>query len=162
VVCIVDFDKTFLKNDFFKERFYRVLIYRPLELILHFIIQQKSLLELKHSLLSSFEINYQIDSLINEDVKKWIIDNRQNYDKVIIVSASPDFFVKRVLKNITLFDEIHGSQEINLKGKKKLAYIVEKWGNKFDYIGDSRVDIPIFKACKNAFKLTKKGVVYVK
>ncbi len=162
MICIIDFDKTLFKNDFFKEAFVKKLIENPLKLFKHFIIERKDILTLKNELLAQITIQYSSEILINPTVKNWIIENRNNYDKMVVVSASPDFFIKQVLKDIDFIDEIHGSTTKNLKGENKLEYINNLWGDNFDYLGDSNSDIPIFKGAKNGFKITRKGLIHVK
>jgi phosphoserine phosphatase len=92
----------------------------------------------------------------------WINENKAHYEKIIIVSASPDFFVKEVLKHLDFIDEMHGSTSINLKGKIKLDYIMNKWGNNFDYLGDSKSDNIIFKSARNGFLVTSNKLIHVK
>ena len=92
----------------------------------------------------------------------WINENKAHYEKIIIVSASPDFFVKEVLKQLDFIDEMHGSKDINLKGKNKLDYIMSKWGNNFDYLGDSKSDNIIFKSARNGFLITSNKLIHVK
>ena len=162
MVCIIDFDKTLLKNDFFKEIFYRTLLQNPFKLINHFLIKRSSILDLKNELLHNFKINYPIQLLFNPIIIHWINKNKANYEKIIIVSASPDFFVKEVLKQLDLIDEMHGSTSINLKGKNKLHYIIEKWGKNFDYLGDSKSDNIIFKNARNGFLVTSNKLIHVK
>ena len=162
MVCIIDFDKTLLKNDFFKEIFYRTLLQNPFKLINHFLINRSSILDLKNKLLLNFKINYPVQLLLNPMIINWIKENKSNYEKIIIVSASPDFFVKEVLKHLDFINEIHGSTSINLKGKNKLDYIIAKWGNNFDYLGDSRSDNIIFKNARNGFLITSNKLIHVK
>lgn len=162
MICIVDFDGTFMKNDFFKERFFKKLLENPIFLIKHFLVKRRSLLELKIELLSEFSIEYDINFLINPLVLNWINENKRKYNQVVLVSASPDLFLKNTLRSIKIFDEIHGSVDVNLKGRYKLEFIQKKWGDSFDYIGDSNDDIPIFEASKYAFKITKRGIINVK
>ena len=162
MVCIIDFDKTLLKNDFFKEIFYRTLLQNPLTLINHFLIKRSSILELKNELLLNFKINYPIQLLLNPIIINWINENKSHYEKIIIVSASPDFFVKEVLKQLDFIDEMHGSKDINLKGQNKLDYIIEKWGNNFDYLGDSKSDNIIFKSERSGFLVTSNKLIHVK
>ena len=57
---------------------------------------------------------------------------------------------------------MHGSTNINLKGKNKLDYINSKWGSNFDYLGDSRSDNIIFKNAKNGFLIKGNEIIYVK
>ncbi len=162
MVCIIDFDKTLLKNDFFKEIYFRTLLQNPFKLINHFLIKRSSILELKNELLVNFKLVYPIQLLLNPIIIHWINENKANYEKIIIVSASPDFFVKDVLKNIDFINEIHGSTSINLKGKNKLDYIIRIWGNNFDYLGDSRSDNIIFKSARNGFLVTSNKLIHVK
>ena len=162
MVCIIDFDKTLLKNDFFKEIFYRTLLQNPFKLINHFLIKRSSILELKKELLLNFKINYPIQLLLNPIIINWINENKAHYEKIIIVSASPDFFVKEVLKQLDFINEIHGSKDINLKGQNKLDYIIEKWGDNFDYLGDSKSDSIIFKSARNGFLVTSNKLIHVK
>ena len=162
MVCIIDFDKTLLKNDFFKEIFYRTLLQNPFTLINHFLINRSSILELKKELLLNFKINYPIQLLLNPIIISWINENKAHYEKIIIVSASPDFFVKEVLKQLDFINEIHGSKDINLKGQNKLDYIMSKWGSNFDYLGDSKSDNVIFKSARNGFLVTSNKLIHVK
>ena len=162
MVCIIDFDKTLLKNDFFKEIFYRTLLQNPFKLINHFLIKRSSILALKNELLLNFNLHYPIHLLLNPIIINWINENKSNYEKIIIVSASPNFFVKDVLKNLDFINEMHGSTNINLKGKNKLDYINSKWGSNFDYLGDSRSDKIIFKNAKNGFLIKGNEIIYVK
>ena len=162
MVCIIDFDKTLLKNDFFKEIFYRTLLQNPFKLINHFLIKRSSILDLKNELLLNFKINYPIQLLLNPIIIDWINENKAHYEKIIIVSASPDFFVKEVLKQMDFIDEMHGSKDINLKGQNKLDYIIEKWGDNFDYLGDSKSDNIIFKSARNGFLVTSNKLIHVK
>ena len=162
MVCIIDYDKTLLKNDFFKEIFYRTLLQNPFKLINHFLIKRSSILALKNELLLNFNLHYPIHLLLNPIIINWINENKSNYEKIIIVSASPNFFVKDVLKNLDFINEMHGSTNINLKGKNKLDYINSKWGSNFDYLGDSRSDNIIFKNAKNGFLIKGNEIIYVK
>lgn len=162
MTCIVDFDRTYLKNDFFQEVFFRRIIENPFFIANHFLLKRKSLLDLKYELLDVQHLDYKIDFLVNPVVHEWILANRSNYSKLVIVSATPAFFVKRVLEPLNFFDELHGSVSVNLKGAEKLRFIRDLWGNHFDYVGDSASDQPIFKAARNGYKITRKGLMHVK
>jgi phosphoserine phosphatase len=161
MIGVIDFDGTFLKNDYFKESFYKKVIENPFYLLNHFLIKRKNLLSLKFELLKDFSPEYEIELLINPEVKKWILENKHRYSKLILVSASPDFFVHKILSQVDCFDEVYGSTEVNLQGLQKLEFIKAKLGTDFDYLGDSKADIPIFRNSQNAFKVTNKGIIHV-
>jgi hypothetical protein len=162
MICIVDFDGTFFKNDFFLEIFFKTLIERPLYLFKICFLNKFSMIKIKVTLLSDLKINYDVSFLINTVVTNWIEDNRNKFTNIYLVSATPDFFIKSILKNQQIFDDLFGSVEINLKGVEKLKFIQEKWGSNFIYIGDSNDDIPIFKIAKDAFKIINIKIINVK
>ena len=162
MICIVDFDGTLFKNDFFLEVFFKSLLERPIYMLNLFFEKNFDLLEIKLVLLSNHQIDYDVNFLMSPIVLNWIKVNKCNFTNVYLVSASPDFFIKYILKNQQLFDDIFGSIQINLKGVEKLKFIQEKWGSNFTYIGDSNDDIPIFKMAKDAFKIINNKIINVK
>lgn len=161
MTCVVDFDRTYVKNDFFQEAFFKKVIQNPFFLLGHFIQRRQSLLDLKHQLLQDQDIPYAIDFLVNPVVHDWIVAQRHRYERVVLVSATPEFFIRRVLEPLNFFDELYGSTGVNLKGTEKLNFIKARWGNDFDYIGDSDADRPIFRAARNGYRITGKGLVHV-
>ena len=162
MICIIDFDGTYLKNDFFLEVFFKTLIERPLYLLKVCINNKFKINSIKIELLSFHRINYDVSFLINPIVTYWIKENKNRFTNIYLVSASPEFFLKYILKNEILFDNIYGSIKNNLKGVNKLQFIQKKWGNNFIYIGDSSDDIPIFKVAKEAYKITNNKIINVK
>ena len=162
MICIIDFDGTFLKNDFFLEIFFKTLIERPLYLFKICFLYKFSLIKIKVTLLSDHQINYDVFFLINEVILKWIDDNKYKYSSIYLVSATPDFFIKYIFKNKYIFDDVFGSIHINLKGLEKLKFIQQKWGSNFAYIGDSNDDIPIFKVAKESYRIINNNIINVK
>lgn len=161
MICVIDFDRTFMKNDFFMEVFLRKVLQSPLYIFSEFLIKRKSLLEIKQSLLHGYIIQYDFQRLINPAVKKWISENRASYEQVVIVSASPDFFVNQLIGEDPLFDKVHGSTDQNLKGRAKLAFIQSTYGMDFDYLGDSKSDIPIFEKARNAYQVKGEKITLI-
>ncbi len=162
MICIVDFDGTFLKNDFFLEVYFKTLIERPFHLFKIIFLKKFNLIEIKIALLSHQRINYDVKFLINPVVLNWINDNKYRFSNIFLVSASPDFFIKYILQNQQIFDELFGSVQVNLKGVEKLNFIQQKWGSDFAYIGDSNDDIPIFKVANEAYKIINNKLINVK
>ena len=150
----------FLKNDFFMEAFCASLVTNPLELSTGF--QKNGLVKLKTKLLSKRQIDYTLDSLLNKHVVAWLSENKDKYTKVVLVTASPQSFARKILSDNTIFDEIYGSTDVNLKSKNKLAFIIDKFGDEFIYIGDSKADNCLFEKARIALKVNKQGLSYVK
>ena len=162
MICIVDFDGTLFKNDFFIEIFFKYLTDKPFYLLKLLFIKRFNFLEIKKELLENFDCKYDINFLINHEVVDWIINNRNRFTHIYLVSASPDIFLKQILKDLKIFDDIFGSKKINLKGHEKLKFIQQKWNTDFAYIGDSNADIPIFKAAKESYKIINNKIINVK
>lgn len=158
MICVIDFDRTFLKNDYFLEAFCSKLLRNPFYLVAHFLFERKGLLALKMKLLKTYKQKYDLHLLINPAVESWIRSNRSDYSQFVVVSASPDFFVKELLSPLSLFDAIHGSTDHNLKGARKVDFICSRYGEVFDYLGDSASDMPVFKAARKAYKVTAEKI----
>ena len=162
MICIVDFDGTLLKNDFFEETFFKNLIDNPFYLLILLFKKKFNLLEIKKELLANLNCKYDINFLINDEVIAWINNNRNRFTHIFLVSATPDNFLKLILKDQIIFDEMFGSKKINLKGSEKLKFIQQKWNIDFAYIGDSNDDIPIFKVANESYKVINNKVINVK
>lgn len=74
--------------------------------------------------------------------------------RVILASGSHRRQVARVARHLGLFDASAGaSARINLKGRRKLAWIERDAAGAFDYVGDARADQPIWRAAAGAFSV---------
>jgi phosphoserine phosphatase len=153
MVCIVDFDGTYFRNDYFMECFYRKLLKNPIFIFRHFLWERKSILSLKYLLLQELELDYDTSELVNPTVSDWLLANKSKFDQVVLVSATPQFFLDKIFVNNELFDSIYGSTSVNLNAETKLNFILEKFGSDFYYIGDSLDDNVIFRHAKNGLKV---------
>lgn len=158
---ICDFDGTFFKNDFFEEQFFRQAIKNPFKIIKCFY-RPNWLLQIKNDLMNNYQPDYDTSFLINHHLLQWINENGMLYEKKILVSASPDAFIKKMVQPLHLFDEIYGSIHENLKGKSKLRFIQQNIKGPFTYIGDSKDDKVIFDAAQQAFLIKRSKMVTVK
>ncbi|MGR3794950.1 UbiA family prenyltransferase [Vannielia sp. SX4] len=70
-----------------------------------------------------------------------------------LVTASDQALANEIGAHLDLFDEVHGSTvDHNLKGSNKAAFLSEHFSNTgFHYIGDHKVDLPVWKKAKKAF-----------
>ena len=89
---------------------------------------------------------------LNEAVMETVRTAREEGRRTALVSASDHRQVTAVAEATGLFDEAYGSAEgKNLKGPAKAAFLIERFGAKgFDYIGDSRADLPVWAAARVA------------
>ena len=68
-----------------------------------------------------------------------------------LVSGSPDIIVKRIAAHLGGFDFNQGTQTVNLIGTEKAAFLEDRYPDGFDYVGDSKADIPVWKLARKAY-----------
>ncbi|TVS10675.1 MAG: UbiA family prenyltransferase [Gammaproteobacteria bacterium] len=77
-----------------------------------------------------------------------IAEARRHGRPVILVTGSHEIFARQVDAHLQLFDEVIASTDsLNLTGKRKADKLVERFGlGGFDYVGNGRVDLPVWQA----------------
>lgn len=92
------------------------------------------------------------DLVLNESVLETIEAARGLGRQAVLASAADHRQVTRVASDLGLFEAAFGTAEgRNLKGKEKAAFLVERYGaGKFDYIGDSKADLPVWAVARQA------------
>ncbi len=163
---IVDFDKTYFKKDFFQDQLKSNFIESPIRMI-RYLFFNRSWVQFKNYVLDSVKIEeFEFGDVVNKSLDTWIRENSHHFNGVSLVTASPDNFIKSVSVRfegeIFPFSEVYGSTSINLKGKNKLAFIIERYGSDFWYIGDSRSDNVIFAAAQGAIKISSGKLKFIK
>ena len=98
----------------------------------------------------------------NSPLIKYINDQKNNYDHIILISGSYYKYVQQIAKHVKIFDSFAGTNnKLNMISSSKVTFLLEKFNNPiFDYIGDNRKDIPIWELSRNALvvdrgKITK-------
>lgn len=72
--------------------------------------------------------------------------------KLILATASLKSQATNIAKIHSLFNEVHGTESINLKGLNKLEILKREFGkSKFDYIGNSSSDLIIFASSRYSY-----------
>ncbi|MEQ9673700.1 MAG: UbiA family prenyltransferase, partial [Roseovarius indicus] len=91
----------------------------------------------------------------NQVVLDYIRDWRDAGGQAILVTAADQSIATSIATHLGLFDEAHGSDgEHNLKGEAKARFLEERFGPQgFAYIGDSKADLPVWKAAAKAISV---------
>ncbi|MFT3924957.1 MAG: UbiA family prenyltransferase [Myxococcales bacterium] len=78
---------------------------------------------------------------------------RQAGRKVVLATAADRHVAQSVAAHVELFDEVFSSDGgENLKAERKKQRLIEAFGEGgFDYVGDSRADLPIFESAGQGF-----------
>lgn len=77
---------------------------------------------------------------------------RRKGRKLILATAADRRQAEKVAAHIGIFDDVIASDgRLNMRGKNKAETLVERFGRRgFDYAGNSRVDLPVWKQAHRA------------
>ncbi len=101
----------------------------------------------------------------NTSIIHFVKINNKNYSHIILISGSYYKYVESISNYLNLFDSAVGTTlNINMIGSNKINFLKNKFENiNFDYIGDSKKDIPIWEASRNAFVVDRGNITkYIK
>lgn len=151
IALVADLDGTLCRTDTLHEAALALVSSSPLTLfqLPFWLIEGRASLKVRladHSIIEPDELP------MNEAVLEMLRAARAEGRRTALVSAADHRQVTAVAAATDVFDEAYGSAEgKNLKGPAKAAFLSEHFGpGKFDYIGDSKSDLPVWAAANRA------------
>lgn len=89
---------------------------------------------------------------LNQPVIDYLEKARQEGRKIYLATASPRSVAMICARRLGLFEDVFASSDReNLRGETKARLLRDKFGSgKFDYLGDSPADIPVWKCARRA------------
>jgi len=150
VPLVVDLDGTLLRTDLLVESALRLVKQKPWFALLMPLWLLRGRAYLKHRIFQLIKLDA---SLLppHEEVLAWLKDEKTRGRYLVLATASDYQQACSVVEPFRLFDRVLGSDgQRNLKGRNKLQTIVAVCGNEFDYAGNSRSDLDIWRACRHA------------
>lgn len=153
VPLVVDFDGTMHLNDLNLEAVGWLLWNKPLLLMkLLWIYGFKGRAAMKLRMEEHLEQAGWLPGLLwDEGVLKRIAAEQAKGREVVVVTGSTEKLVKRILAAKGLAYEVVGTVDatVNLVGEHKEAALVKRWGHKkFDYVGNSRDDLKVWRSAR--------------
>jgi 4-hydroxybenzoate polyprenyltransferase/phosphoserine phosphatase len=147
IPLFVDLDGTVIKTDLAEEMLARSLRSAGAMFRAFSAFRAAGLAGLKRSLAESVEFDPE-RLPYNQSVLDHIAASRAQGRRVVLVTAADQEVAVRVAAYLGCFDDVVGSTPgHNLKGRKKLEAMQSMAGDgPFEYLGDSRADIPIWEA----------------
>ena len=96
----------------------------------------------------------------DEVLVKWLGEQRQLGRTIVLATAAHERFAQPLAHKLGLFHAVHATTEPqNLGSFAKRHELVRRYGEKgFDYVADSRKDIPVWLACRRAYSTTRRPV----
>ena len=149
-ILFVDLDGTLIKEDLSDLAFVNSLKTNPLKLIFYLIVfffKGKSYLKEKISK------NYivPIEKLnFNSSTLDYIKEVKNRHRVVYLISGSHQLLVDQIGKHLRIFFESFGTNiDFNMVGENKVKFINNELKIlEFDYLGNSKQDLPIWKYTK--------------
>ncbi|MEE9444355.1 MAG: UbiA family prenyltransferase [Cocleimonas sp.] len=154
VPLCVDLDGTLIKTDSLYELFLLLFKKNPLYCIVAISWLMKSKAHFKAEITKRVQLS--AESLpYNEDVIAYI-KAQDPERKILLVTGSNNKVANEIAEYLGLFDEVIASDStINLTGNNKRDHLVKIFGsgddkdkNGFEYIGNEKTDIPVWKVAK--------------
>ena len=159
-ILAVDLDNTLIKTDMIYVGLKFLLIYRIYllpKLIWLFLFKGRT-----YAKKYLFDVtSYSVENIIfNQSVIDFITNNKKKYSYTILISGSYYEYVDAISEHLGLFDFSVGTTlEINMISSNKTRYLKDKFGDLiFDYIGDSKKDIPIWESAKTAYVVNNTNI----
>lgn len=146
----VDLDGTLIYADLFFESFLLLLrknFFAALCVPFWLVFTGKAATKLRIAKLVSIEA-----SLLPycEKVIEYVRTERAMGRTTILATASAQSYALAIANHLALFDEVFATteEERNLSAKNKARVLVDRFPNGFEYIGNSRDDIPVWEAAE--------------
>ena len=145
-ILFVDLDGTLIKEDLSNLAFINLLKKNPFKLILYigmFLLKGKPYLKEKIS--KNFLVPF--DKLtFNKSALEYVREVKNRHRVVYLISGSHQILVDQVDKYFKIFFESFGTRNnFNMVGDNKIEFIKQELKiQDFDYIGNSKKDLPIW------------------
>lgn len=157
---VVDLDGTLLRSDLLMETAMAFLRSQPLQVfkMLGWLFKGKA--ALKEGLAQATEIDVSVlpyDPQIIEMIQAQKASGRM----IVLATASHVSLAERIAEHLQLFDLVLASNaNRNLSGNNKRDLLVAHYGEGgFDYIGNSKDDLPIWKVSRQAYVVNPEAGV---
>ncbi|OCX66815.1 prenyltransferase [Thioclava sp. SK-1] len=154
IVLVADLDNTLLATDMLYESFWASFAKdwrTPLTAVKALPLGKPAL---KRAMLERADIDVTTLPYI-DDVLNLLREWRAAGGRTALVTASDAQVAQRIADHLQLFDEVFGTTaDLNLKGTHKAEFLIQRYGDKgFDYIGDTDVDLHIWKHANRALSV---------
>jgi len=164
---IVDMDHTILRTDTLVEGIVAGVFQKPFAMMIRLATAVLSRPRFKSWVFKNVDVDYEAIPT-NEKLIDYLRSQRKRGRPIHLVSAADQGVVDRIAAHFGIFDSALGSSNgVNLKGRRKLGAIRQRFGDSFVYVGDSRPDMKVWSGSTGGIyagtnasirrRLTKRG-----
>jgi 4-hydroxybenzoate polyprenyltransferase len=145
-VIAVDLDGTLIRSDLLIESiflFLRIYPFRVFELI-GWLLKGKA--NFKRKIAEIVDPNVQTLPY-NQHLINWLAEQRAQRAMLVLATASNMRFAKEIADHLAIFEEVLGTQDLNLAGEHKRDALVARYGEGgFEYVGNSLADLRVWES----------------
>jgi len=146
----VDLDGTLIKEDLSHEAFFYFFKKKPMFCLYHiliFLFLGRTYLKEKISEIFTVELSKLTK---NQNCLEYVKNAKNNNRTIYLISGSHQLLVNQISSQLNLFNDVFGTHKnFNMIGKNKIYYINQQLKIfDFEYIGNSKQDLPIWKHTK--------------
>jgi 4-hydroxybenzoate polyprenyltransferase len=148
---VVDLDGTLIRSDLLHESTLKLLRSGPHLILALPLWLASGKARLKREIAS--RVSLDVASLpYDESVVEWIRGERASGRQVVLCTASDATYARMVADHLGLFDDVIASDgQTNVSASRKAATLAERYGEGgFDYVGNSRDDVPVWEKARKA------------
>jgi 4-hydroxybenzoate polyprenyltransferase/phosphoserine phosphatase len=141
---VVDLDGTLVNSDMLVENLFLFLRLYPCRVfhVLAWLMRGKACL--KRNLADA--VLPEASALpYNQCLVTWLKTQRAQGRHLVLATASDQRIAERVAAHVGLFDEVLGTNDVNLSSSAKRDVLVERYGDKgYEYVGNSMADLVVW------------------
>ena len=146
---VVDLDGTLIQTDILVENLFAFLRVYPFRLFLLFIWLLRGKAYFKKSLTTAVIPDVAFLPY-NKDLLSWLAFQKRNGAVLILATASNIEIAHKIAEHLAIFDEVFGSENINLASSNKSDLLNAKYQSQgYEYVGNSKADIAVWKTASN-------------
>jgi 4-hydroxybenzoate polyprenyltransferase/phosphoserine phosphatase len=144
---IVDLDKTLILTDSLYEQIAAVCVSEPVGLLkaLPHLVEGRA--ALKAALAQQVDPD-AVTWPLCDDLVLWLRNEADKGREIHLCSGANQVIADSVARHLGFFTTATGSDRINLKGQAKADYLATRFPEGFVYVGDSRADLPVWRAAQ--------------
>lgn len=158
----VDLDGTLTRADFLFESFFVLLKRQPLAIFLcvFWLLRGKAYLKEQIALRVTLDVGVLP---YNGRLVDYLREAREAGRPLYLCTASNQRFASQVAAHFGLFSGVLASNaSMNLLGKNKAAALVKQFGEHgFDYCGDARADVPVWRRARRAIVVGNRQIARI-
>ena len=146
---VVDLDGTLIQTDILVENLFAFLRLHPFRVFSLFIWLLRGKAYFKKSLAAAVIPDVAFLPY-NKDLLSWLTLQKRNGAILILATASNIEIAYKIAEHLAIFDEVFGSKNVNLASGNKSDLLNAKYqSQKYEYVGNSKADIAVWKTASN-------------